>query len=83
MAAKRRTPANELPDDVVARIRASIAEWAPGLWAERVNYGPTCKCGMPEQALTNNPAFPSVKCQPDYVCSLHGTDTRDRPKGGT
>lgn len=35
-----------LPDLVVARIRASLDRWRPGLWAEENGYGPACTCGL-------------------------------------
>lgn len=28
------------------RIRATLDGWYPGKWAELVNYGPACNCGL-------------------------------------
>lgn len=35
----------ELDAETVARIRADIARWRPGVWAEENDYGPQCRCG--------------------------------------
>lgn len=49
--ASRKKPDTEnfrtLPERVVARITASLARHAPGLWAEEATTnGPACVCGL-------------------------------------
>lgn len=45
MTKAKRKSANELPSEVVERIRGDIARWQAGLWAEEVSPEPACICG--------------------------------------
>ncbi|MBD3004869.1 hypothetical protein [Streptomyces sp. 5-10] len=49
MAAKKKSK-KELSEEeearVIEKVRADLAEYRPGIWAEKVNYGPACVCGL-------------------------------------
>lgn len=34
------------PPEAVERIREDLEQYRPGLWAEVINYGPACSCGL-------------------------------------
>lgn len=61
--------------ELIAAIRADIARWRPGLWAEEVAYGPACLCGAGERTLQAaralGPGNPIGRCQ------RHGKDMHD------
>lgn len=64
MAKGKRKGANELPPEVVARIREDIARWRPGLWAEEVSHGPACICGLPLRLwLAEGGGIPKGYCE--------------------
>ncbi|MEU6674818.1 hypothetical protein [Streptomyces sp. NPDC046925] len=42
-----------------AKIRADIARWQPGLWAQEVAPGPACTCGLAREG------------GPDITCHRH------------
>ncbi|GGR51387.1 hypothetical protein GCM10010282_50360 [Streptomyces roseolus] len=31
---------------MIARIRETLIDWYPGKWAEQMNVGPACHCGL-------------------------------------
>ena len=50
---KRAAPKNQcklhccvLSDEDRARIKATLDDYRPGQWAEQINYGPACHCGV-------------------------------------
>lgn len=57
MAKGKRESAGEISDEKVAVIRADIAIWKAGLWAELVAPGPACLCGLAR------PGAPPKECQ--------------------
>lgn len=46
MAKSKRETAQQISDEKVAKIRADIARWSAGLWAQEVAPGPACACGL-------------------------------------
>lgn len=68
MAKGKRESANEISDEKVAKIRADIAEWEPGLWAQQIAYGPACACGLSDRYIQGNRGYskhgiPTKECQ--------------------
>lgn len=66
MAKGKRVSANEISDEKVAKIRADIAEWRPGLWAQQVAPGPACECGLSARYIEGNRGY-----------SKHGVPTKE------
>lgn len=48
-AARKMGPTDD--PEVLAKIRADLERWRPGLWAEENAYGPACVCGAGERTL--------------------------------
>lgn len=36
----------EAREVIRVRVRESLEGWYPGKWAEEINYGPACHCGV-------------------------------------
>jgi hypothetical protein len=34
------------PPEALERIREDVKNWRAGGWAEEINYGPACTCGL-------------------------------------
>jgi hypothetical protein len=62
--------AKELDPAIVERIRESITEWKPGLWAEVRNYGPACTCGLRDASAMGTGA--QFKPDDPTRCYRHG-----------
>lgn len=54
---------------MIKRIRASMEGWYPGRWAEEVNYGPACRCGLKQNLVRVTHGID------DGSCPRHGTST--------
>lgn len=66
--AKKKAASDEHDLAMMAKIRADIAQWKPGLWAEIVAYGPACICGISEDYIEGNRGYtkhgiPTGKCE--------------------
>jgi hypothetical protein len=57
----------EVDEATLAKIRADIARWYPGIWS---SHGPVCHCGLKWETLTNNAKVPTVQCKP-MRCPRH------------
>jgi hypothetical protein len=67
VAKGKRETAQQISDEKVAKIRADIARWKPGLFAAEVNQRPACQCGLSEHYITGNRGYtrygiPSLEC---------------------
>lgn len=63
----KKKPAKAISDEALANIRETITRWRPGGWAEEVDYGPACLCGVSERYTVGNKGYtkhgkPSGKC---------------------
>lgn len=73
MAKGKRPTANEISDQALARIRADITRWQPGLFAAEVDQQPACQCGLSEHYITGNRGYTRHGI-PSLVCHRHGKE---------
>lgn len=82
-------PWPELDDETVARIRAALKRWKPGLWADEVNTpgaelpgitsaGPACSCGLSARYIETNVRVPTCGGAPVFECQRH--PVKDAPE---
>jgi hypothetical protein len=71
MAKGKRKSAGEISDEALAKIRADIARWKPGLFAAEVAAGPACVCGLAEHYTVGNRGY-TKHGVPSGVCHRHG-----------
>lgn len=67
-----------LSDEVLNRIKDTVARHRPGLWAEEVDYGPGCLCGLSLEYIEGNAGY--TRATPTGHCHRHGTDP-ERKRG--
>lgn len=48
---------------MAGRIRATLVGWYPGKWAEEVNYGPACRCGLKQNPVRVTHGVDDGRCQ--------------------
>jgi hypothetical protein len=48
---------------ILEKIRADLAEYRPGLWAELVAVGPACVCGLSKEAVCHRHNPPNVNSE--------------------
>lgn len=69
MAKRPRPKANELPPEVVEKIRADVARWHPTIWQDEHPSGPTCTCGLSKKASK------SMHFNWDGTCQIHSASS--------